>query len=342
MARLLRSRSAFAALVAAVAIVLAVGWLSVGRAAPAPDLPSVSPTTLIASALHAVANQTPLSGTVKTHVDLGIPQLPSTLSDPAGPAGVLLADQTFKVWYSPDGVRVAQILPFGERDLVANRTDVWFWDAQRFTAWHYAVDRTVPSQTPPSLGDLTGLVSKVLREDRSYVEATVVQPQVVAGRDAYVLRLTPATDDTLLGRIEVAIDAETRMPLRIQVFPRGSSTAVLEAGYTSIGFGPVDASMFTFTPPSDVTVKQVTDEGPGSGPPGSSGAQPFQGVRVFGGGFGLILAVRVTDVPADVRPLFPYAGPLGSADVVDRGDHSWVVAGLVRPAALAEVEPKLT
>jgi len=339
MARLLRSRSAFTAAILAVTIVLAVGWLSVGRAAPTPDLPPVAPSTLIASTLHAVASQTPISGTVKTHVDLGIPQLPSSLSDPAGPAAILLADQTFKVWYGPDGIRVAQILPFGERDLVANRTDVWFWDAQRFTAWHYAVDEAAPRPAPPSLGDLNRFVSDVLRDDRSYVAASIADSEVVAGRDAYVLRLTPATAGTLLGRIDVAVDAETRMPLSLELFPRGSSTAVVTVRYASVAFEPVDASMFTFDPPQDAVVKQVNDESPGA--PGSPGQLPVQGVRVFGRGFEMILAVRVSDVPADIRRLFPYAGPLGSADVVDRGDHSWLVVGLVRTAALAEVEPKL-
>jgi outer membrane lipoprotein-sorting protein len=338
MARLLRSRSAFAATALAVAFVLAVGWLSVGRAAPMPDLPSVTPSTLIASTLHAVANRTAVSGTVTTHVDLGIPQLPSSLNDPAGPAAVLLTDQTFKVWYGPDGIRVAQILPFAERDLVANRTDVWFWDAQRFTAWHYIVDESAARRSPPSMGDLTRLVSDVLRDNRSYM-ASVARAQVVAGRDAYILRLTPTAADTLLGQIDVAIDAETRMPLSLQVFPRGSSTAVVEVKYASVAFGPVDASMFTFTPPQDTAVKQVSDER--SGAPGSAGQPPFQEARVFGRGFGMILAVRVSDVPGDVRRLFPYAGPIGSADVVDRGDHSWLVIGLVEATALAEVEPKL-
>jgi len=50
---------------------------------------------------------------------------------------------------------------------------------------------------------------------------------------------------------------------------------------------------------------------------------------------------RRGELAAEVRPLFPYAGPLGSADAVNRGDHSWLVVGLVQPAALAEVEPKL-
>ena len=339
MARLMRSRSALAATALAVAFVLAVGWLSVGRAGPMPDLPSVSPSTLIASTLHAVANRTPVSGTVTTHVDLGIPQLPSSLNDPAGPAAILLADQTFKVWYGPDGIRVAQILPFAERDLVANRSDVWFWDAQRFMAWHYIVDETAPRQSPPSLGDLTRLVSEVLRDGRSYFAASVAQAQMVAGRDAYVLRLTPATADSLLGRVDVAIDAETRMPLSLELFPRGSSAAVVEVKYASVAFGPVDASMFTFTPPQDAVVKQVSDER--SGAPGSMGQPPFPEVRVFGRGFGMVLAVRVSDVPTDLRRWFPYSGPLGSAEVVDRGDHSWLVVGLVEATALAEVEPKL-
>ena len=339
MARLLRSRSAFAATVLSAAILLALGWLSVGRAAPMPDLPSVSPSALIASTLHAVANRTPISGTVTTHVDLGIPQLPSSLSDPSDPAGVLLADQTFKVWYGAEGIRVAQLLPFTERDLVSNRRDVWFWDAQRFTAWHDTVDEAAPRHAPSSVGDLTGLVSEVLRDHRSYVAASVTHAQVVAGRDAYVLRVTPAAGDTLLGRIDVAIDAETRMPLALRLFARGSSAPVVEVKYASVAFESVDAAMFTFTPPPGAVVKQVRDVTPGS--PDALGQPPVQGVRVFGQGFGAVLAVRISEVPPDVRGLFPYAGPLGSADLVNRGDHSWLVVGLVTPAALAEVEPKL-
>jgi outer membrane lipoprotein-sorting protein len=340
MARLLRSRSAFAATVLSATVLLALGWLSVGRAAPMPDLPSVSPSALIASTLHAVANRTPISGTVTTHVDLGIPQLPSSLNDPSGPAGLLLADQTFKVWYGPGGIRVAQILPFTERDLVSNGRDVWFWDAQRFTAWHDTLDETAPRQPPPSVGDLTGLVSKVLRNHRSYVAASVAQAQVVAGRDAYMLRVTPATgSDTLLERIDVAIDAQTRMPLALQVFALGSSAPVVEVKFASVAFEPVDAAMFTFTPPPGAVVKDVRDVTHGS--PDALGQPPVQGVRVFGQGFGTVLAVRISEVPPDVRGLFPYAGPLGSADLVNRGDHSWLLVGLVTPAALAEVELKL-
>lgn len=322
----------------AVLLVLGAGWLAIGGAQTRPNLPPVPARDLIASSLAAASARTPVSGTVRTHVDLGIPQLPSSLSDPAGPLGILVADQTFKVWYGSDGLRVAQILPFGERDLVANGTDLWFWDSQRFAAWHYAVDRSETAATP-SLADLTDMVSKALRELEPYATVSVADPEVVAGRDAYVLQLSPTTTGTLVSRIDVAIDATTRLPLRVQVFARGDASPTVEAGYTSVDFGSVSRSMFTFSPPAGATVKQASERGASAG--STDEGPPTGSVRVFGRGFDVVLAVRVPAVPADLQSVLPYRGPIGSADVVERGDHSWIVAGLVPPAALAEVEPEL-
>jgi hypothetical protein len=39
--------------------------------------------------------------------------------------------------------------------------------------------------------------------------------------------------------------------------------------------------------------------------------------------------------------MLPYAGPLGSVDLLDRGDHAWVLAGAVGLSALRAVEPSL-
>jgi hypothetical protein len=354
MARIARTRTFALAVVAALALALVAG-LSVGHAEAPPNLPPIAADRLIASSLRALADRTPVSGTLTTHVDLGLPQLPDTLGGQAGPASVLLSDQTFKEWRSPDGVRVAQILPFAERTIVANRTDVWAWDSQKSTAWHVAVPQGAVPQgatpgatqgpTPPeapSLGDLEGMVQEALRAATPYAEVSVDRTDRVAGRAAYVVAMVPTSKDTLVGRIEVAIDAETRLPLRLQIFPRGSLDPAIEAGFTSVDFGPIDPAMFAFTPPPGATVKEVqvpANAGQGPGEPPTPGDMPE--VRTFGDGFGLIVAVRVTDVPRDLRPLFPYAGPLGSADLVEHGDHAWIVAGAVAPGALAGVEPKL-
>jgi outer membrane lipoprotein-sorting protein len=339
MARIARARIGLAA-VAALVLALGVG-LTAGHAQGSPTLPSVGAEELVASSLRALAERTPVSGTVTTHLDLGLPQLPAGLGGQTGLAEALLSDQTFKEWRSQDGVRVAQILPFSERVLVANATDLWAWDSDRSTAWHLAVPATAAPPQPPSMGDLEGIVAEVLDAAAPCADVSADRTAWVAGRASYVLALVPTSSGTLVGRIEVAIDAETRVPLRLQVFAKGSLDPAVDVGFTSVDFGPVDPAMFAFSPPEGATVKEVTvpdREGAGPSAPGD-----FPEVRVFGEGFGLILAVRVpTDqVPSDVRALFPFSGPLASADLMPRGDHAWIVAGAVSPEALAAVEPKL-
>ena len=47
----------------------------------------------------------------------------------------------------------------------------------------------------------------------------------VAGRAAYVLVLTPKDATTLVGRVEVAVDATTHVPLATAVFAKGAAFA---------------------------------------------------------------------------------------------------------------------
>jgi outer membrane lipoprotein-sorting protein len=281
-----------------------------------------------------------MSGTVRTHVDVGVPQLPGATSGATGPLGILLSDQTWKVWRSPDGVRVAQMLPSAERDVVVTRADVWIWDSLRFAAWHGTV---APSATPsdaPSPADLDALVSKSLSRLAPYADVTSGAPAEVVGRAAYVIRLTPASSSaTLVGRVEVAIDAQTRVPLRLRVFARDVADPVVDLAYTDVSFGAVDPAIFSFTPPAGASVHELTDRVEADG--GGDVPAAMSGVRVFGTGFDLVLAVPVPSVPKDAGTLLPYAGPLGSADVVRRGGRTWVVAGLVPPDALAKVEARL-
>jgi len=343
MARLLRSRSALATIIVALVLGASVGVV-VTRADTVPNLAPITPQRLIANALAAIADRTPVSGTVTTHLDLGLPQLPASFGPSTAAVSILLADQTFKVWRSPDGTRIAQILPFAERDLVATRTDVWVWDSDAFTAWHAAVPPSAEPPAPPSAGDLETIVGTMLAGAAPYATLSLAEPERVAGRDTYVLALEPTDPDTLVGSIRVAVDAETWLPLRLQIVPKGSVDSAIQAGFTSVDFGPIDPSNFAFTPPEGATVKDLTTDCGGSHDCGAgSGAGEIPEVRTFGDAFGLIVAVRVAagDVPPDVRAMLPYGGPLGSVDLVDRGDHAWVVAGAVRVSALRAVEPSL-
>src|SRR5205823_5723608 len=80
------------------------------RPSPAPDLPAVGVKRLVASAIRAASRHRPISGTATTHVDLGLPDVPSTEGGPGtGPLAVLSGfsgDHTLRVWASRDGLRV--------------------------------------------------------------------------------------------------------------------------------------------------------------------------------------------------------------------------------------------
>src|SRR5947209_3262267 len=131
--------------VSAAVVLLLVGGvaMAVARASSsAPTLPPVAPDNLVASVLRALANPGPVSGYVRTHVDLGIPSLPD--EGPAGTASTgktdlisaLTGDHRLRVWRSADGLRISDLLPGSERSLYVTRTDAWAWDFGTFTAYH--------------------------------------------------------------------------------------------------------------------------------------------------------------------------------------------------------------
>ena len=80
--------------------------------------------------------------------------------------------------------------------------------------------------------------------------------RAVAGRAVYELILTPKQSDTLVARVVIAMDAETRIPLRVQVFSTQLPDPAYEVGFTSVDFSTPDAELFAFTPPPGATVTE--------------------------------------------------------------------------------------
>jgi hypothetical protein len=325
------------------------------RADDSPALPSVSAASLLASTLRAVADPSvTISGSVTTTLDLGLPDLPSAFGGgPAGAAATVLGDQRWKVWRSPDGVRVAHLLPAREQDLVVNPDTAWWWDSAEMTAIRFPLPTgsamgedpvgggpTMGSPLPADPAELAGAVIDGLQPCASLsVQGTVS----VADRSAYVLALTPLSEGSRVGSVEIAIDAGTRLPLRVEVLPRGGGDAAIAAGYTSVSFDPIDPGMFRFVPPAGATVREAADlAGEGTAAADHSETAPTDlprvtDVRTFGSCLGVVVAVRLDGaLPAEAASLLPYAGPLSSVVAVDRGDHAWVLAGLVDPSVLED------
>jgi hypothetical protein len=335
-----------------VAIVVVLGVAAIGvanvRADPAPDLPPIAGDELLVSSLTALARPFTISGEVETRFDLGIPQIPSSLSGGTGDGlmgalSLVTGDQRYRAWRSPDGVRIAHLLAFSEQDLVVSSSDAWFWDSSDMSAVHFGFPgmklwEADPTAAAVGEADLLELTRRVLDAVAPYADVSVDTASTVAGRPAYGLVLTPTSTLTLVGHIAIAIDAATRLPLRFQVFPRGSDLAAIEAGFVSVSFDPVEPSMFSFTPPPGTTVSQAADviaqardRADGDGTP------PVSDPRIFGRGFDLRMALRLdSPLPDGVGTLLPYAGPLLSAITVERGGQTWLLVGPVSVATLEE------
>ena len=344
--------SVVAVVVVLVVVASAAFGISKVRAQPAPSLPSVTADQLLASSIAALAAPHSVSGDVRTRLDLGLPEIPPSLSGAAGGVGMtnvlgsVLGDQRFRVWSSPNGLRIQHLMDLQEQDLVANHSAAWFWDSATSTATKLrAAGITAAVPAPPTdaraqmaNADPLVLTKHVLDLASSCGEVTVSDPAVVAGRDAYVVRFAPASHTTLVGDVTIAIDAQTRLPLDVSITPRGGADPAVGAGFTSVSFGAIDPSMFAFTPPSDATVRDVTDEV--SAVVASAAHRkdiPSGEQRPVTAGSCLDTSVAVPlrhPLPPEVASLLPYSGPLESAITVERDGKTWLLVGPVDVATL--------
>jgi hypothetical protein len=349
-----RRRAGIAAivLVAVASVVVAV------RAAPGPaNLPPITADRLTASAAAALARDPTVAGEVSVHVDLGVPSLGDIGPFASGPLS-LLGDHVVRLWRSPFGARVALVEGTSERDLYLGRTGAWAWDFGTLTATRLTPAGVRTGLFPLDLlvrpSDFEGLFRGLEPTTRVFVDEAVR----VAGRAAYRLVLEPRTPETLVGRVEIDVDAQHRLPLAVRVFARGSSSAALSVAFTSVSFDDIDPHMFDFSPPPGVTVRRIPPESdplvviagaigritsadliPGitSGP---------DSVRSYGHDWASVVAVHMSSPVQEtawgyLARFLPLSAPLFSARLVDRPDGQWFLAGSVPQSTLQRIQAGL-
>jgi hypothetical protein len=357
------------AVVPVLGAVLLVGVAASVAARPSatPSLPPITPDRLIATTLRSLAQDRPVSGHLRARLDLGLPSIPdegigATASEAAGFLSSLTGTHRLRLWSSPDGFRLADLLQSSERAIFVSRTDAWAWDFSSFTAYHLGRRSAANHEhSELDLVDPLVLARQALDAITPSTRVSVSGTARIAGRDAYVLALEPGTPETLVGRAEIAVDAERRIPLRVAVVPRGREAAAISVEFTSISFASIDPSTFRFTPPPGATVRDLSGElaeegvkGQGIegsardpyGPAGSVGQEP---ARLFGRDWATIVALRgpplssfrSSDADFDLTSLLPLSGPLLSIRLEDRGDHTWLVYGLVPQSALVTAAREL-
>ena len=278
------SKSWFRWAPAGVAVVLVAG-----AAVAVPTMASASvnlPTKSVAQVLKLVQSSkvTALSGTVSETSDLGLPTLPTgsgaasdDSSSTAADLALLTGSNSLRVYVDgPTKVRVQDLESLAERDVIRSGTNVWIYDSKSNsvghatlpTAAHHFVKPGATAQgTLPAPGSTVdpaqltpeGIASGLLAQLKSTSTVTVAPDAVsVAGRSAYDLVLTPKAADTLLGSISIAVDAETGLPLRVEIAARGQKTAAVSIGFTSLTLSTPAASLFEFSAPKGAKVTELT------------------------------------------------------------------------------------
>ncbi|HZL02118.1 MAG TPA: hypothetical protein VFC48_03230, partial [Cellulomonas sp.] len=311
----LRSRWSVPVVVAAV---VAGAFIAPPLIASAGDhgLPPVTPQELLAQV--AAARPSPLSGTVVYTARLGLPEIPFASAGGADPIVLLGGSSTMRVW--SDGAersRVALLGATSEYSVVRDGSQAWTYSSADDAVVHYALD----AQDAARYDKLTGAIrakaespvtgalptpdeaARTALEHADKSSVVTLDPQTtVAGRAAYQLVVTPRSENTLVARIVVAIDAVTSTPLRVQAWSTQDSKApALELGFTDVRFATPDAAVLTFSAPAGATVKDVVVPLPDepaladSTTAPSAGTLP-DGVSVTGTGWATVVELAHVDV----------------------------------------------
>ncbi|RJT87108.1 outer membrane lipoprotein carrier protein LolA [Cryobacterium melibiosiphilum] len=249
------------------------------------DLPDKTAAEVLALVSDSTVSS--FSGTIEQTSNLGLPDLGSALSgmstgssdsgtDAAASAAttaleLLTGSHTARVFADgPGNLRVQVIDRLDERNLIVNGDEVWFYDSDSNEATHLSIPagteadaraqlEEAKTKAAAELGEMptpAELADTLLADLDSSTEVTVGTDTAIAGRDAYELRLTPRTDETLVASASIFVDSETGMPLSVNVRAQGQQDPAFQVAFTEVSFTAPDAALFTFTPPAGATVTE--------------------------------------------------------------------------------------
>ena len=263
--RSLRRHAAWAAPVLTAAVVGGVALLpSAASASAHPVLPSRTAAQLLADV--QTVDVSALSGTIVETARLGIPTLPG--ADNAASLSfqtLVTGTHTARVWLDgPQRQRLALLGQLSESDVVHAGTDLWTYASSSQQVQHTVLPAEAAGTSEKAAGgsDLQaytpqGAAAQALAAVDPTTVVTVERTARVAGRPAYTLVLAPRDSRSTVRRVALALDAATKLPLRVQVYGAAAQPA-FETAFTDVSFRAPAASVFTFRAPKGSTVMTKT------------------------------------------------------------------------------------
>ena len=311
-------------------------------------------------------------GTVVQSAELGLPELPNIggSSSTGSLADLLTGSHSARVWYAgPTKQRIAVMESVNETDVFRDGDQVWQWSSATKTATHTQLPAGSAKHEPPGPTLTPDQVAQ--RALAALDPTTIVQTDnntTVAGRAAYELVLVPRAAGSRVGAVHIAIDGQYKVPLGVQVYPRGADPSkAIDVSFTDINFAVPGDDNFRFTPPKGATVREQPMAMGGAGL-GEHAAAAALNPQVIGTGWTSIVALRASDLLPGMSPpppgttgtpgrepappgaaameqllnaLTPVSGPWGSGRLLDSKllsvlvtNDGRVFAGAVDPSAL--------
>ena len=166
--------------------------------------------------------------------------------------------RTVRVWRGgPDKLRAELQGENGDRVLVKNGDRVSIYDGASNTLKVGERPEAGPSNTAGLPGASPEEIDDVLAEIAPSSKLTTGAPVEVAGRWAYPLTLEPRDKSlTLVERAEALVDAESYVPLRLEIYAEGRPEPVARYEARDFQVGPVPEARFQFETPPGATVER--------------------------------------------------------------------------------------
>lgn len=259
------------------AVIAVVGALAGMRAIAASASPEkLSNEELLSKVARAPEKAPDFSATLTVEQSL----IPAQLLEAAGQDSGFAASgpQTVRVWYGgPDKVRAELQGDNGDRIFVHDGERVWAYNGATNTLktgerpTEPRASEQPDAEDPPNPAE----VDRMLAELAPTSELTQGTPVSYAGREAYVLTLSPRDEDsTLVGRGRALIDSESFLPLELSLYAQGRPDPVFSWRVSDLEVAPIPAERFTFqVPPGATVVPFDKDKGERPEPGMSAGAE---------------------------------------------------------------------
>jgi outer membrane lipoprotein-sorting protein len=187
--------------------------------------------------------------------------------------------QTARIWYGgPDKLRAELQGDNGDRIFVHDGERAWAYNGATNTLRtgerppEPRSSELPDTENPPTLVE----IDRMLAELAPTSELTQGTPISYAGREAYVMTLSPKDEgSTLVDHGRALIDSETFLPLELALYAQGKPDPVFSWRVSSLDVGNVPAERFDFqTPPGAKVIPFEKGQKEGSKPDMRAGAEP--------------------------------------------------------------------